>query len=474
MKITRLSEQIIPAYHKVFNSRKYARQIYTSGRAGTKSSKMGIRVVQDIVSSECAVVVMRKRHNKLRKTVFKEVIRAISRLGIPKQAFKITVSPMQITYLKNGSTIYFSGNDNIDDTKGIIDDNFPITRVVIDELTEFFDFGEGADEIDQIEATFVRGNDSSFVMEMYYNPPKNKYAPINEWLDKQKQREDVIHIHTTYKDVPVEWLGQALIDIAEQMKNIDIEQYRWVWLGISTGLNELVYYMFDRDSHINKVDESHNLNNFIIGIDYGQLNATTFQCFALDSDNKKIVGIDEYFHSGRDTKDMKDIPKEQVTDYDKWKRQLAISCGKQKTPGDYAKDYITFIDFIEERYNTTIRHHVIDPSARGLAEEIRRLRPNISFITNKGVGTRINSVDLGIERVQKLLHYDVLNVNINQTEVIKEFHRYAYDKKSIEDGKPKVEKVNDHTMDAIRYIIMAMWNKHLKRLLPKGEQLDNE
>ena len=60
---------------------------------------------------------MRKFHNKLYKTVYKEFLRAIKRLGISKKKFKITKSPMQITYKKNGNTIYFTGNDSIDDTK---------------------------------------------------------------------------------------------------------------------------------------------------------------------------------------------------------------------------------------------------------------------------------------------------------------------------------------------------------------------
>lgn len=46
---------------------------------------------------------------------------------------------MEIRYLKNGNTIYFTGNDSIDDTKGMIDENKPIKLVILDELTEFFD-----------------------------------------------------------------------------------------------------------------------------------------------------------------------------------------------------------------------------------------------------------------------------------------------------------------------------------------------
>ena len=78
---------------------------------------------------------MRKFHNKLKKTVFAECKRAISRLHIPKNKFKITVSPMQITYLPTGNTIYFTGNDSIDDTKGMIDEDRPIVLVELDELT---------------------------------------------------------------------------------------------------------------------------------------------------------------------------------------------------------------------------------------------------------------------------------------------------------------------------------------------------
>lgn len=128
-------------------------QILTSGRAGTKSSAMAILVDYLIVSEPgTAAVVMRKHHNKLRKTVYKECLRALKRLGLNKNLFKITSSPMQITYKKNGNTIYFTGSDSIDDTKGMIDDQNTIKLVVLDELTEFFDKGDGEDEISNITA----------------------------------------------------------------------------------------------------------------------------------------------------------------------------------------------------------------------------------------------------------------------------------------------------------------------------------
>ena len=51
---------------------------------------------------------------------------------------------------------------------------------------------------------------------------------------------------------------------------------------------------------------------------------------------------------------------------------------------------------------------------------------------------------------------------------IDEFGTYEYDKKSIERGKEEPVKVDDHAMDAIRYLVMGMW-KHLKHWLPEAE-----
>lgn len=275
-KRVRISELIIPKYLHLFNDRQHKHIILTSGRAGTKSSFAAIRGDYQIVSDPYgSVVVLRKHHNKLRKTVYKEMLRGINRLEIPKNKFYITRSPMEITYQKYGTTMYFSGSDGVDDTKGIIDESKPIKLVIVDELTEFFDDGEGEEELANIEATFVRGNSSGFQMIYLYNPPKNPNAPINVWCKKMEQRDDCIHIHTDYRDVPDSWLGQDLINTALEMEKHDTKMYRWVWLGESTGVDDLIYYMFN-DNHRHE-PESEHYKLIGIGVDYGQQNATTYQ-----------------------------------------------------------------------------------------------------------------------------------------------------------------------------------------------------
>lgn len=416
----------------------------TSGRAGTKSSYAGIKGVYQLVSdSTGSVVVLRKRHNKLRKTVYKEMLRGINRLKINKKCFNITKSPMEITYKKYGTTMYFAGSDGIDDTKGIIDEDKPIKLVILDELTEFFDDGEGEDELLNIEATFARGNKGDFQMIYLFNPPKNPNSDIVKWVRKMEQRPDTLHIHTDYRDVPPDWLGPDLIQAAEALRMIDERQYRWVWLGDSIGVDELIYYMFSQ-KHIELQEPGLRFPIIGIGGDYGQQNATTFQAFGLDVVNKKLRGLDEYYHSGRDS-------------------------GKQKSPSEYAQDFVQFVKKLGEQYGTSnVRFYLyLDPSAKGLQEEIKRAcrAANAPVIIRDAE----NDVKLGISRVQKALTFHIMSISPKQKNAIDEFGTYEYDKDSIEKGKEEPVKVADHCMDGSRYLIMGMWTR-IKSWLPVQER----
>ena len=433
---------IIPELWDIFDDQDHEHQIVTSGRAGTKSSFAGILGISTIVSDEsAAVVVLRKRHNKLRKTVYKEMIRAIGRLGLSKDDFEIGVSPMEIRHKRTGNVIYFSGSDSIDDTKGIIDEDKPIRLVILDELTEFFEVGEGEEELTNIEATFVRGNDEFFRMLYLYNPPKNPNAPINVWCQKMELRPDAVHKHIDYRDVPINWIGKKLLESAELLKETDFRLYRWVWLGECIGVDDLIYYMFN-DNHRQEPEAKH-YKLIGIGVDYGQQNATTYQAGGININKRKIEGLDEFYHSGRDS-------------------------GKQKSPSDYAKEFIEFTDALHEEYSCGAFYVFIDPSAKGLAEEIKRLA-----MQTKQYGIVIkdadNDVAVGIQRVQKCLTYQIMSMSEKQENLIREMGTYEYDPKSVEAGKEKPLKIDDHCCDAWRYLTMGLWDK-IKYFLPAGER----
>lgn len=435
-KVVNIKDIVIDKYYPIIKDNNYMHYIMTSGRAGTKSSFMAILALLTILSDkDASVVVLRKHHIKLRKTVFSECERAISRLKIPKRYFKITRNPMKITYKKYGNSIFFTGSDSIDDTKGMIDADKHFKLVVLDELTEFFDKGEGEDEINNIIATFIRGNNESFRMLYLFNPPRNDKALVMEWTYKMEQRVDCLRIHTDYRDVPVSWLGKKLIDEAEAMKNTDEKLYNWLWLGLCTGLDELIYYMFKEDIHVVEPTkkELKNIRFLGIGIDYGQMNPTTFQCFGVDFYSKAIRGIDEYYHCGREE--------------------------GQKTPSDYAKAFKEFKEKIEKETGKKVLYVYIDPSAKGLAEEIKRLCPEIN------IKDADNTVLLGITRVQKLMALCHLFISPKQKHLREEMYRYEWGKDLLDKGKEVPVKANDHCQDATRYLIMGFW-KFIKQMLP--------
>ena len=120
---------------------------------------------------------------------------------------------MEIKF-NNGNTIYFAGGDDYEAVKGMIDENKLIKIVWFEELTGFKD----EDTIDQIKATFTRGNNDWFMALYSYNPPKNKYDWVNQWKDKRIDDKDYLISHTDYRSVPEEWIGKKAIEEAEKLR----------------------------------------------------------------------------------------------------------------------------------------------------------------------------------------------------------------------------------------------------------------
>ena len=156
--------------------------------------------------------------------------------------------------------------------------------------------------------------------------------------------------------------------------------------------------------------------------------------------------MSEYYHSGRDT-------------------------GKQRTPSEYADSCIELMNNLYEQYETNIFYVFLDPSAQGLQEEIKRKSKGQPYTVH--IRNAENDVKLGISRVQKTLTHNVLTVAPAQENLIHECGLYEYDKKSIEKGNEVPIKINDHCMDALRYLVMGAW-KWIKRWLPDERKEDDE
>lgn len=407
----KLSSQIAPSFIHTFKSHK-THQIYKGGRGSTKTSMISLKIVYNCLNeNNCSVVVLRKHQNQLRKSVYKEIKRACARLGLVENVhYTSTVSPMEIKFIQNGNTIYFAGGDDFETVKGTIDENKLIKIVWFEETTGW----DNSEDIDQIVATFTRGNNDWFMALYSYNPPKNKFSWINKWCESMKLRDDCLVSETDYRTVPEEWLGKMFIDEAERMKKFDNKRYRWIYLGEVIGMEGMIY----NPESIEYVDKDYiSKNNLrILYLDFSvdgghQTSATTCGCFGYANDGYWYL-LDLYYYS----------PNEKT---------------KKKAPSDLSKDIFNFEIAMIKIWKTGEDKETIDSAEGALRNQLyadygKRFNP-----VNKGK----NKEEL-IDYSQAFLSKGKFRVLLNNNNKIfkKENENYMWKEGSIEKGKPEPDK----------------------------------
>ena len=437
-----LSSLIAPHFYTTFKS-KVMHQIDTGGRGSTKTSKNSLKIIyHTIAEKNCSAVIIKKYQNTLRNSVYKEIKRALYRFGAEEEKDYISYkSPLEV-HLNTGNNIYFAGGDDYEKIKGMIDEKNPIKILWFEELTEF----DNPDDIDQIIATFTRGNDDWFIVLYSYNPPKNKFHWVNQWALKMAKRSDCIVTHTDYRTVPPEWLGRMFINEAEEMKLNDEQRYRWIYLGEVIGLEGLIY----NPELIEYVDEDYiDKNNVkIISIDFAidsghQTSATTVGCYGMGNDGYFYL-LDTYYYS----------PNEKPI---------------KKAPSELSKDIFDFELVMMKKYKTNVDRETIDSAEGALRNQFF-----------KDYGKKLHPVDKGADK-EKLIEYSqdflskrrfrVLDNTNNQIFKIENQH-YMWKEDSVEKGKPIPDKTEirftsskyyntytndnaytfcDHTQDAFQY-----------------------
>ena len=306
MKIS-LKSLIAPHFWNTFNS-KITHQIDKGGRGSTKTSKNCLKVVYHAISEDkCSAICIRKYQNTLRNSLFKEIKRAFSRFYLKEDIdYKSSVSPLEIK-LYNNNRIYFAGLDDYEKLKGFIDEDRPIKIVYFSEITEF----DSEEEMQQVVATFSRGNADWFIVLYEYNPPKNKYHWVNEWAEKMSKRDDVLITSSDYRTVPQEWLGKVFVEEAERLKRYDEKRYRWIYLGEIIGIEGMIYnpdlFKYVKPTHIE--DNKLKIIYVDFSIDSGhQTSATVCGAYGYATDGN-WYRLDTYYYSPQE-KSIKKAPSE--------------------------------------------------------------------------------------------------------------------------------------------------------------------
>ena len=407
----KISSQIAPSFYRTFNSHK-THQIYKGGRGSTKTSMISLKIVYNCLNeSNCSVVILRKHQNQLRKSVYKEIKRACTRMGLIENTHYIsTVSPMEIKFPQNGNTIYFAGGDDFETVKGTIDENKLIKIVWFEELTGW----DNSEDIDQIVATFTRGNNDWFMALYSYNPPRNKFSWINKWCDAMKLRDDCLVSETDYRTVPEDWLGKMFIDEAERMQKFDHKRFRWIYLGEVIGLEGMIYnpelFKYVSEDYI----EKNNLRILYLdfSVDGGhQTSATTCGCYGLANDGYWYL-LDTYYYS----------PHEKP---------------KKKAPSELSRDIFNFEIAMIKKWKAGEDTETIDSAEGALRNQLytdygKRFHP-----VNKG-----KSKEELIDYSQAFLAKGKFRVLLNNNNKIfkKENENYMWKEGTVEKGKPEPDK----------------------------------
>lgn len=405
-----LKQVIAPTFWKSFKSKK-PRQIDKGGRGSTKTSKNSLKVVYHCIKEkDCSAVILRNYQNSLRNSVYKEIKRALKRLNLIENIhYKATLSPIGIK-LWNGNNIYFAGADDYEQLKGMIDENTPIKIVWFEELTGFKD----EEQIEQIIATFSRGNDDWFISLFSFNPPKNKYHWVNMWTEKMKKRDDVLITESDYRTVPREWLGKMFIDEAERMEQYDQKRYRWIYLGEVIGMEGMIL----NPDQIEWVEEDYLEKNNLrplyldFSVDGGhQTSATTCGCFCLASDGYFYL-LDNYYYS----------PHEK---------------SKKKAPSELSQDIFIFEMAMLKKWKCGLDNETIDSAEGALRNQLYKDYGKTFHPVNKGK-SKEELIDYTIDFLSKG-KFRVLNNNNNKI-FKKEVENYQWLEGSIEKGKPIPDK----------------------------------
>ena len=231
----RLSELIAPSFfrlHKEIKAEKFDEIWLKGGRGSTKSTFTSIQIILGLLKDpEANAVVTRRYQNELRDTVYGQFEWTIAKMDLGNY-FKFQVAPMQIIYIPTGQKIVFKAADNPLKMKSINLGRGYIKYAWFEEVDQF----AGMEEIRNILQSLFRGENKKRISFYSFNPPKSGRSWVNQETKKAKPGRR-IH-HSTYLDVPPEWLGERFLADAEHLKKVNEIAYRHEYLGeeVGTGL----------------------------------------------------------------------------------------------------------------------------------------------------------------------------------------------------------------------------------------------
>lgn len=403
LKQIKISEVITPAFYdfwRAAGSKKYLRYVLKGGRGSGKSTHIALRIVYDMMKYPVTTLCVRKVARTLEESVFEQLKEAISMLGV-ENYWRVMKSPLQLIYLPRGNKIIFRGADDPLKLKSLKVSKFPVAFLWIEELAEF----KTEEEVSIIEKTVMRGElpeGLHYAFYYSYNPPKRRLSWVNQKYETQFLPANTYVHHSTYLDNP--YISKVFVEEAEEVKKKNPQKYEWEYLGkpIGTGIVPFDNLVFRRITD----EEIKTFDNIRQGIDWGYgVDPFAFVRWHYDKTRRRIYAIDEIYGVKLSNHEIAEMIK-------------------------------------AKGYNDTLI--IADSAEPKSIDELKQYGIRIRG-AKKGPG----SVEYGEKWLDDL---EEIVIDPKRTpNIAREFESIDY--KTDQDGNPlpKLEDINNHTIDATRY-----------------------
>ena len=279
-----------PAYIPYLNKPQFL-QIFYGGSSSGKSFFITDKIVLDTLDG-CNWLCCRNVGNTIKRSVFNEVTKSISSMGL-KQYFAINKSDMIITCKLNEKQILFCGLDDPEKVKSITPANGVLERIFIEEATEI-----KRDAYLQLKKRLRGRSSHSKHIIMAFNPILKSHWIYKEffggWQDDKTVYEDdnTLIVKTTYKDnIFLTPEDRALLE-----DETDPYFYNVYTLGNWGILGNVIFKNWRVEDLSNRIPQ---FDNIYCGCDFGYAaDPNALIKLHLDRKRKKIYIFDEWYQAG--------------------------------------------------------------------------------------------------------------------------------------------------------------------------------
>lgn len=434
--VVNMKDVLIPMFAKVLMDvlqHKHTHYVFKGGRGSTKSSLISLCLPLLIMNNpNIHVVVFRKVGNTMKNSVWSQVVWAIDKLGLTP-LFHIPKSISNpIVFTLTGQQILFMGLDDPNKVKSV---KLPFGYIGVTWFEELDQFS-GEAELRKVLQSTMRGGPTFWDFRSF-NPPISNLNWANQYALDALSRENTLVTSNTYLDVPEDWLGQAFLDEAEDLKATNPRAYEHEYLGVPTGTGgnvfENVVPLRMSDEFISQFDRVYS------GIDWGWYpDPFAFIKCDFDTSRRDLYIFAEYRvnkQSNRATFDY--LYKEsKLYNEDELARMEETGTFVAQRPLMTADEIVT-ADSAEQK-------SVSDYKAYG------------------GYGCRPaekgpDSVTYSMKWLQSLNHIYIDPVRCPET--LKEFANYEYERDKDDEVVSGYPDANNHSIDATRYALERLWKR---------------